>query len=96
MLDEVLGGKLAEVRVVMEFPRVEVEEDVVELTVHCVDGVHTTRVTRHGHEGVANRGAESLGRVLNEVGSLIGRGCSHQLQGMNEGRNQVMYMTNHY
>lgn len=87
MLDEVFGGKLAKVRVVMELPCVEVVEDVVKLTVHCVDSVHTARVTRHGHEGVANRGAEPLGRVLNEVWSLIQRSCSHQLQGMD-----VMYM----
>lgn len=79
MFYEVLGAELTKVRIMVELPRVEVEEDVMELVLDGVQGMNPTRVTRHRHEGVVGRGAESTRSVLHEVGGLVRRGFRHQL-----------------
>ena len=74
LLDQVLGAELTEVGVLVELAGVQVEEHVAQLVLDAVQGMHSTRVAGHSKEGVARRGAEPAGHVLDEVGSLIG-GC---------------------
>ena len=72
LLDEVLGAELAEVRVLVEFSRVEVEQHVAQLVLNDVEGVYPARVACHRDEAVGGRGAESLRSLLDEIWSLIG------------------------
>lgn len=80
MLDEVLGTELAETGVVVELSRVKVEEHVVQLVLGDVEGVNSTRVTRHRDKGVVGRGADSPRGVLHEVRGLIRGSFGNKLQ----------------
>ena len=79
MLDEVLGAEFAEVRILVELTRVQVEEHIAQLVLNIVEGMNSTTVTSHGDKGVVRRWAESPRGVLCEVRGLIRRGFRHQL-----------------